>query len=909
MADLNTKVNKGLAEQTVVVILAAGKGTRMGRQDLAKVCFEIDGVPAISRLIETFRKNSFEKFLVVVGPMAQDVMEAVGKSYPKATFVYQSPQLGTGHAARVAAEALKQMGHSGPVLVTLGDKYIEPTAVQMLVEGFIRNQADLALLTTPETKATEAASGRVIFGRDSQAVGIVERIDFARQAIADELRQRLGSNKKITGSLIGRIVKRHIDQEDKSETAVGELMDLAVRAGYVKKAELEKVLRLEKYSLVVAGRRYTAGQIKKTCRQFNPSLYLFGAEAFYRGVSMIDNDNAQAEYYLTDVVKHLGNITDGSGNYRFCVRTVPVKNADLIQGFNSPDELLAIRDYVRRSRLKAAKRKRTSIKPGLKRNQYRTVTEWIQIIEAGGSKLQRWLDKIYSRHEELHTEKRKELLKVLKCYGRRFGFDKKVVVVRAPGRINLMGRHVDHRGGFNNFLALHRETIAVAGLRDDDTVIAVNTEPKKFRTQRFNITELIGQFAWSEWINFVNSDWVRNMLRTTAGEWGNYIKSAVLRLQHKYSDLKICGMNMAFYGDVPIAAGLSSSSTIVVATLQAAISLNNLELTSRQFVDLCCEGEWFVGPRGGAGDHAAIYLGQRGKIAQVGYLPFRTERVVDAPRDYQVIIADSHIKAAKSSSAKDRYNSKITAYNLGLELLKLRCPEIAGLLEYVRDLNPEKLACTTGDIYRALLKVPQYMTRREFERVLPAGQKEWMETNFSSHSDPDRYDVRGVLLFGAAECIRSRVCIDYLADGDIEAFGRLMKISHDGDRVSRPDSKGAYRPWQVDCSDEAMNRLITDLQSEDPQRVLGAQLSMQPGRYGCSTKEIDMMVDIACLVPGVAGAQIAGAGLGGCIMILARKDSVDAVRKALVRKYYRPWGLKPVIINCITVAGAGLIEI
>ena len=76
-----------------------------------------------------------------------------------------------------------------------------------------------------------------------------------------------------------------------------------------------------------------------------------------------------------------------------------------------------------------------------------------------------------------------------------------------------------------------------------------------------------------------------------------------------------------------------------------------------------------------------------------------------------------------------------------------------------------------------------------------------------------------------------------------------------------------------------------------------------------STKEIDMMVDIACSVPGVAGAQIAGAGLGGCIMIMARKDAVDVVRRALVRKYYRPCGLKPVIINCITVAGAGLVEI
>jgi N-acetylgalactosamine kinase len=53
------------------------------------------------------------------------------------------------------------------------------------------------------------------------------------------------------------------------------------------------------------------------------------------------------------------------------------------------------------------------------------------------------------------------------------------------------------------------------------------------------------------------------------------------------------------------------------------------------------------------------------------------------------------------------------------------------------------------------------------------------------------------------------------------------------------------------------------------------------------------MVDIACAVPGVAGAQIAGAGLGGCIMVLARKDAVEAVRKALAARYYRPRRLEP----------------
>ncbi|MBN1908181.1 MAG: hypothetical protein JW818_00445, partial [Pirellulales bacterium] len=418
----------------------------------------------------------------------------------------------------------------------------------------------------------------------------------------------------------------------------------------------------------------------------------------------------------------------------------------------------------------------------------------------------------------------------------------------------------------------------------------------------------IGRFAWSDWVNFVDSDWVRNMLYTAPGHWGNYIKAAMLRLQHQFQDVQIRGLNLALAGNVPIAAGLSSSSTIVVATLQAAIALNNFELASQQFIDLCGEGEWFVGSRGGAGDHAAIYLGQRGKIAHVGYLPFRVEKILDAPDDYQVIIANSHIKATKSSDAKHAFNARIASYNLGLALLKQRCPEIENTVQYVRDLDPAKIGCTTSDIYRMLLKVPEQMTRQDFESVLSAGHRELLETNFATHAPPEFYRPRGVLLYGAAEIARSRVSVELLEQGRVEEFGRLMAVSHDGDRISRPGHDGKYRLVDDGCGDAYLNQLIADLATEDPQRVLGAQLYMQPGVYACSTREIDEMVDIVSRVPGVVGAQIAGAGLGGCIMALARRDQVAAACRALAKEYYRPRSLKPATLPCIATDGAGLAE-
>ena len=911
--------NKGLPQQTVVVILAAGKGTRMGRPDLGKVCFEIDGVPAINRIIGVLKRKRFDKFLLVVGSQAEQVLQAVAGEHPGAMSVYQHPQLGTGHAARMAAEALQNVGFDGNVLVTTGDKFIEPEAIQTLLDGFVKQHADMALLTVPKSKATQGSVGRVFVDPDGQALDIIETTDRARLAIADQLRAMIGKGEKLSGGDVLKVIRKHIPQPGKRATAVGQLLALAGpdnsnenRA--IDKRKLEKLLLSPEYRLEIGGKTYSAKQLERACKGANPSLYLFRAEVFYQGVGMIDNNNAQGEYYLTDVVRLLAGLADARGRRRFKIRAVPADDSDWVQGFNSPDELLAIQDYVRRKKLGRKQAVEAASRPRLKPNQYCTVRQWISKVEDQKPSLGRWLRSIYGQHEDLHRQKCRDLIGVLGCYGKRFGLDQKVCIVRAPGRINLMGRHVDHRGGLTNFLAIERETMAVVGLRTDNDVVAVNTQPRKFKPVEFNISQLIGRFAWSDWLNFVDSDWVRNMLYSAPGDWGNYIKAAVLRLQHQYQDVRIRGLNLALCGNVPIAAGLSSSSTIVVATLQAAIALNSFELTSRQFIDLCGEGEWFVGSRGGAGDHAAIYLGQRGKIAHVGYLPFRLEKVIDAPRDYQVIIANSHIKAAKSSAARHTFNARVAGYNLGLALLKQRCPEIADTVEHLRDLDPSTVGCTTSDIYRWLQRVPPRMTRKDFQAMLSKRRRQLIEANFATHAEPDHYNPRGVLLFGAAEIIRSRMCVEYLQAGEVERFGKLMKVSHDGDRVSRPSVPTAdwpdrkYRRTEQDSGDEYLNRLIADLAGEDPEKVLKAQLYMQPGSYACSTPEIDQMVDVASAVPGVAGAQIAGAGLGGCIMILAKKQRVEAARKALVKHYYRPAGLKPDIIPCIAVEGAGLAD-
>jgi galactokinase len=134
-----------------------------------------------------------------------------------------------------------------------------------------------------------------------------------------------------------------------------------------------------------------------------------------------------------------------------------------------------------------------------------------------------------------------------------------------------------------------------------------------------------------------------------------------------------------------------------------------------------------------------------------------------------------------------------------------------------------------------------------------------------------------------------------------------MNVSHDGDRVVCHDDNGSPYPYDYRVSNGYVLDLMAALESGDPERVLGAQLQWQPGAYRCSTPEIDLMVDLALRVPGVVGAQLAGAGLGGCMMVLAHRDATDSLAAAMTEDYYAPRGLEPSVSVCIPIAGSGVL--
>ena len=175
-----------------VVILAAGKGTRM-RSNLPKVLQPLAGRPLLAHVLDTARALDAARICVVVGHGADDVRAALDA--PGLRWVLQSPQLGTGHAVQ---QALPQLSPDGVALVLYGDvPMIGRETLARLVEAVGADR--LALLTQSVQDPT--GYGRIM--RD--ALGKVQRI--VEHKDATELERKI--HEINTGILAAPVARLH----------------------------------------------------------------------------------------------------------------------------------------------------------------------------------------------------------------------------------------------------------------------------------------------------------------------------------------------------------------------------------------------------------------------------------------------------------------------------------------------------------------------------------------------------------------------------------------------------------------------------------------------------------------------------------------------------------------------------
>ncbi|MDI6775414.1 MAG: galactokinase family protein [Verrucomicrobiota bacterium] len=538
------------------------------------------------------------------------------------------------------------------------------------------------------------------------------------------------------------------------------------------------------------------------------------------------------------------------------------------------------------------------------------VREWLSLLDDPRSPLHFRFREIYGAAERV-AEPARICRRAVESFAKSFGADANVLLVRSTGRINLLGTHIDHCGGSVNPIAI-KELFWVAEPREDDRVLTRNVESREFPDEEFAIGACLLARSPRDWDAWCHDEFEKRKddPRVT---WSNYARAATLYLQHLHRGPdgafapRLRGMNAMVCGSIPRAAGLSTSSSLVVAAVEACARINGLRVGDRELVDWCGRAEWYVGTRGGAGDHAAIKFGQPGAVVHMTGFPL-TVKSVPFPAGYRVALANSLVEASKRTNARDVFNNRVASCVFGLLLARKNFPLYTEKLRHLRDINPTTLGVDEVEIYRVILSLPEQVTRRQILELLPESADEARHV-FRSHAEPpDGYRIRQVCLYGVAECIRSDMAVALLERNDVRGFGELIAISHDGDRVTRLVG-GRRAPTDNRYPDARLAGLIADLRSGDPARVARAQLWRQPGGYDVSVPEVDELVDLSLSAPGVAGAERVGAGLGGSIVALVEEERAGDLIERLAERYYRPRGL-PVCAEIVApVGGAGVIDV
>ena len=249
------------------------------------------------------------------------------------------------------------------------------------------------------------------------------------------------------------------------------------------------------------------------------------------------------------------------------------------------------------------------------------------------------------------------------------GPDRSVGPLRAfsvPGRIEVLGKHTDYAGGSSMVVAAEQGFALVAAPRRDRQVRLVDA--------------VSGETAGFE----LGPD-----LSPPLGHWSNYPMTVARRVARNFPG--VCrGADIAFASDLPPAAGMSSSSALIVAVFLALADVNQFAARAEYRrnihgpLDLAgylgtiengqtfgsLEGDRGVGTFGGSEDHTAILGAEPGHVSQYAYCPVRFQRAIPLPAGYTFAVGASGVAAEKTGPAMEKYNA---ASRLASTLAELWC--------------------------------------------------------------------------------------------------------------------------------------------------------------------------------------------------------------------------------------------
>ena len=301
------------------------------------------------------------------------------------------------------------------------------------------------------------------------------------------------------------------------------------------------------------------------------------------------------------------------------------------------------------------------------------------------------------------TELKKEFYKK---YGEK---GNKISIFFSPGRVNLIGEHTDYNGGYVFPCTLSFGTYLITRKTDDNLI--------KFATTNFNFS-----------INIL----LNELSQKQGNEWVNYPLGVIDQLIKK--GVSLSGLEFLYSGNIPNAAGLSSSASIEMVT---AFAINEIFSFGLDIVELAklsqrAENE-FVGMNCGIMDQFAAGMGKKDSALFLNCNTLEYELVPVILKDYELIITNTNKQRTLTDS---KYNERRSECEKAVEYLNRALP-IQNLSEigYTQFLDIQSY-------------IPEEIIKRRAKHVISENQR-------------------------VLDAVKA------LKNGELVTFGALMNASHD----------------------------------------------------------------------------------------------------------------------------------
>lgn len=439
-------------------------------------------------------------------------------------------------------------------------------------------------------------------------------------------------------------------------------------------------------------------------------------------------------------------------------------------------------------------------------------------------------------------------------------------IIRAPGRVNIIGEHIDYAlfgvlpAAIENELA-----IAIRVTPDSNGLVKVANTDAKYTSAEFTAT----RNGTGEWDLAIDPKALR---------WESYVKAGYLGVLEKFfptgSNDAPLGMQAMFTSNIPAGSGVSSSAALIVASTLAFLVVNGklASVTKGDLVGMSILNEKKVGVHSGGMDQSASILSSPGNVLYIPFYPDLQPSPIplpsssDAPSAF--VIANSLTVSNKAETGKSRYNLRVVETLAGARVLSRVLGINYGLEERLT--------------YRQVLhKWIEKQGKEDNEKYLKDAITTLLDSGSLDKLKGKSQD--GVLLEEMIEmCGMNKEDFQkvFLSWVEVEAthfqlYRRAMHVFTEARRVlqfrdlcSSTDASGA-------TALQELGKLMDESQKSCSQL------------FECSCPELNELTALA-KTHGAYGSRLTGAGWGGCTVSLVKEKDVPAFL-ANLRENYGPF--------------------